>query len=180
MLNMQEFWSISINPHLPSLSFLLSIYLTSKGDVRNMASFIVQVQDINSWCPEYSQSKLLIFGISLIISVHIPHITAYILDITVHVLNIIVHIPDIAVLIPDITFFLLSMFQIWKLDIRNMNSFLCPYSRHQLLKNGIWIVSTVNTPDIDVWSHGLLKDTAGFVASYRPITVGQFSKLAKQ
>ena len=37
-------------------------------------------------------------------------------------------------------------------DVRNMATFHCPHSRHQLLMSGIWTISTGHIPHIEDWS----------------------------
>ena len=106
------------------------------------------IPDIKNRCQGYGQLKLAISRTSLKLSVHIPDITVYIPDITVLVPDITVLIPDIIVHIPDIIFSLLSTFRTSKVDVRNMDSILCPYSGHQRLMSGTWTVFSVHVPDI--------------------------------
>ena len=146
--------------------FSLSIFRTSTFDVRDMASKnwpypghqnsmsgmwpvkTGHIPDIKNRCQGYGQLKLAISRTSLTFSVHIPDITVYIPDITVLVPDITVLIPDIIVHIPDIIFSLLSTFRTSKVDVRNMDSILCPYSGHQRLMSGTWTVFSVHVPDI--------------------------------
>ena len=79
------------------------------------------IPDIKNRCQGYGQLKLAISRTSLTFSVHIPDITVYIPDITVLV-------PDIIVHIPDIIFSLLSKFRTSKVDVRDMDSIIWPYS----------------------------------------------------
>ena len=90
------------------------------------------------------------FRTSLPFSLHIPDITVYIPDSTVLVSDITVLIPDIIVHILDIIISLLSTFWTSKVDVRNMDSILCPSPGHQRLMSGIWPVETGHIPDIDL------------------------------
>ena len=119
-------------------------------------SVCLSVCHIKNRCQGYGQLKLAISRTSLTFSVHIPDITVYIPDITVLVPDITVLIPDIIVHIPDIIFSLLSTFRTSKVDVRNMDSILCPCSGHQRLT---WTVLTgwnmdsdVRNTDSDVWN----------------------------
>ena len=122
----------------------LSLFRTSRIDVRNRASF---------HCP-YSGHQLLMFRIRRgILSLFRTSLSMDIID---HVPKIIVHIRDITVLIPDISFMRKLMAGIWTvktghiihispeygqwklalfrtsiINVQNMDSFLCPYTGHQ-------------------------------------------------
>ena len=138
-----------ITVHIPDITVPIpDINLIEKWLSGTWTEKTGHIPDIKNRCQGYGQLKLAISRTSLTFSVHIPDITVYIPDITVLVLDITVLIPDIIVHIPDIIFSLLSTFRTSKVDVRNMDSILCPCSGHQRLMSGTWTVFSVHVPDI--------------------------------
>ena len=52
---------------------------------------------------------------------------------------------------PEYGKFSLSIFRSSLFDVRNMASFHCPYSGHQILMSGKWTAYTGHIPDIKIW-----------------------------
>ena len=59
-----------------------------------------------------------------------------------------VHIPDIKNRCQGYGQFFLALFRTSIFDVRDIDSFYWPYSRHQFLMSGIWTVFTGHIPDI--------------------------------